>query len=166
MRFLRKDNFTVTGLAACILGLVICPFLYIAIGALFSFSPAFSLLMLPPLLVGSSFLLWRFLSGPTDQATSTMFIVTEGISWIAIVAFVILISRFKLLTAFERFGLFCTFFMLASICCLPLVLIRETALEQRLTQLPNGLSISALLIILMLSGFVIIIYFLSTPVFI
>lgn len=166
MRFLRKNNFPATALAACMLGLVVCPFLYIATGALFNFPPAFSLLMLPPLLVGSGFLLWRFLSKPTERAMSILLLVIEGFSWIAIVAFLILTSRFNLLTGFERFGLFCTFFLLASVCCLPLVLMRQTALEQRLTQLPNGVSISALLVILVLSGLAMIAYLLSTPVFI
>ena len=166
MRFLRKDNFPAAALAAFILGLVVCPFVYIAVGAPFTFKPAFSLLMLPPVLVGSGFLLWRFLSKPTEHARNIPFLIIEGISWIAIVTFIILTSRFNLLTGLERFGLFCTFFLLASVSCLPLVLMRNTALEQRLRQLPKGVSLSALLIILALSGLAMIGYLLSTPAFI
>jgi hypothetical protein len=164
--FFQNDKFPAAALAACILGLVICPFLYIAIGALFRFPPAFSLLILPPFLVGSGFLLWRFLSKPTDRAMNILFLLIEGISWIAITVFLILISRFNLQTGFERFGLFCTFFLLTSLCFLPLVLMRKTALEQRLTRLPKSVSISALLVLLALSGLVMIAYLLSTPAFI
>jgi hypothetical protein len=35
------------GLSACVLGLVLCPFAYIAIGALTGCAPAFSFLALP-----------------------------------------------------------------------------------------------------------------------
>lgn len=50
------------GLAACVLGLVLCPFAYIAIGALSGFAPAFALIALPPLL------LYRYLRAPTQRA--------------------------------------------------------------------------------------------------
>lgn len=166
MRFPRKDNFPATALAACVLGLVICPYLYIAIGALSNFKLAFSLLVLPLFLAGSGFLLWRFLSRPTDRAMNTLLLVIEGIGWIAVVAFLFLISGINLQIGFERFGASSTLFLLASVCCLPLVLMRKTALEQRLTQLPNGVTISALLVILASSGLTMIAYLLSTPTFI
>ncbi|MCP4119998.1 MAG: hypothetical protein GY737_32300 [Desulfobacteraceae bacterium] len=166
MIFPKKDNFSVPALAACMLGLVTSPFIYIAIGAPFHFPPAFSFLIIPPFLVGSGFLLWRFLSKPTDHAMKKIPMLLEGISWMAIAIFIILVSRFNLQTKFERLGLFCTFFLSASLCCLPLVLIRKTALEQRLARLPGRVAISALLIILGLSGLSMISYLLSSPAFI
>jgi hypothetical protein len=166
MRSLRKDNFAAATLAACVLGLVMCPFPYIGIGALFSFPPAFSFLALPPFLAGSAFLLWRFLSKPADRAMNMLLLILEGISWIAIGAFLIPISGFNLQTGFERFGLSSAFFLLATICCLPLALMRKTALEQRLARLPDWISITALLVILALSGLAVVVYLLKKPAFI
>jgi len=162
----KKRNFLVVGLSACIVGLAICPYLYVVAGALFSFSFLFSLLMLPPLLLSSGFLLWRFLSKPEDQPMRIKSRILEGVSWIMIAVFVVMISDFKLQTNFEKFGLFCTFFLLTSICCLPLVMMRETALKKRLTQISNGLSKNVFILIWILSVLMMIIYFLNAPDFI
>jgi hypothetical protein len=166
VRALRKDSLPSAALAACILGLVICPFWYIVIGAPFSFPPAFSFLMLPPQLIGSGYLLWRFLAKPPAHAMILTHVMLETVSWLAIIVFLIAISRFTLMTPFERLGLFCSFFLLAWFCCLPVTLLREIALEQRLRPLPFGVSVSVLIIVLMLSGIAMIAYLARPPAFI
>lgn len=90
----------------------------------------------------------------------------ELISWIVIITFFILISRFNLFTMFERAGLFCTFFLSASVLCFPLVSMRNAALKHRLEKLPRGLTIAALILVLVSSGLIAIIYQISSPRFI
>lgn len=140
------------GLAACVLGLVLCPFVYVAIGALAGFAPAFSWVSLPPLLVSSGYLLSRFLAKPKENASSHPQLMAEILSWSVIVAFVAVVSGFTLQTRFERIGLSLTFFLLASLLCLPGVLMRKTALQQRLGRLPNGVAKSVLLLVLSISA--------------
>jgi hypothetical protein len=160
-------RFPAAALAACVLGLVICPFLYIAVGALSGFSPAFSVVMLPPLLLGSGFLLWRFLSKPTDRATiSVPLLLMEGLSWVAIVAFLFLVSGFNLLRGLERFGVGSGFFLVGSVGGVLIVLLRRPALEQRLTRLPKGVAIAALVSLLALAGFAAIATLMTPPAFI
>lgn len=166
MKFLAKDNSHITLLAACISGLVICPYGYIAFGALSSFPPAFSFIFLPPLILGSGFLFWRFLSKPLEKPTSTLLLVLEAASWIAIGVFLFYVSNFRLLTVFERIGLSCLFFLLASLISLPVVVFRETSLERRLAKLPSSVSIAALVVVLALSGTAAIIYLVRAQAFI
>lgn len=166
MNMRPRDRLPAAMLAACMTGLAICPFLFIAIGALSNFSPSFSFFILPPFLLGSGFLLWRFFSKPADQAANFIFLAMEAISWIGIVASLFLISGFTLMTGFERLGLACTFFLLASAVCLPVIWVRRTTLEERLAHLSKGVAISILLLILMLSGLSTAAYILSKPAFI
>lgn len=162
----RNPEIPAVGLASCIVGLVVSPYLYIAIGALFQFPPAFSFVALPPLLFGSGFLLRRFLAKPTGRAMSLITLAIEVVSWTGIVIFLFLISRFNLFTLFERAGLFCTFFLLASVLCLPLISLRNTALKQRLKKLPRGIALSVLILVLASSGLLVIVYQFSSPQFI
>jgi hypothetical protein len=159
----RNLEIPAVGLAACIVGLIVSPYTYIAIGALFQFSLAFSLVTLPPLLFSSGFLLWRFLAKPKQGAMSIPMLGFELISWIVIITFLILISRFNLFTVFERAGLFCTFFLSASVLCFPLVSLRDAALNHRLIKLPRGITIAVLTIVLILSVLIAIIYQISSP---
>ena len=158
-------------LAAFILGLALCPVPYIAVGALVRFPPLFSLVMLPPWLLGSVFLLWRYLRKPTEPSaagTSRAVIIfgLEGASWIAIATFAYFISGFTLMTSAERVGAACTAFLLTSAGCLPLALARRTALERRLAALSGTAAAVVLLLILAASGAVAAAYLLTPPVFI
>ena len=54
------------------------------------------------------------------------------------------------------------FFLTASLCCLPLVWVRATALEERLARLPQVVIVSALGVVLLLSGMMLVAY-LTTP---
>jgi hypothetical protein len=161
----RKRALPALGLASCLAGLIASPYGYIAIGALGYFSPAFSLLTLPPLLLATGFLIWRILSKPLDTRTNGALTVIEGIGWMAIVAFLVLISGFSLFTTFERIGLFATIFLLASAISFPLLLLRETALEQRLTKVPRAVSIALLILIVASSGLAMSAFQLIDPAF-
>ncbi len=154
------------GLSACVLGLVLCPLAYIAMGALSGFAPAFSFLTLPPLLASTSYLLFRFLSKLGRGSSSKLLVTAEIVSWILTIAFLIVVSNFTLLSEFERIGLFCTLFLLSTLVSLPIALIRQTALEERLRQLPNTVAIFLLLVVLLLVAVVIAtVYLLRMPTF-
>lgn len=162
----RGVNLPAAGLAACVLGLALCPFIYIAIGALGGFAPAFSFVSLPPLLISCGYLLYRFLSKPGAPASSGVRLIAELASWMVIVAFVAIVSNFTLQTPFERLGLSLCFFLLASALCLPMVLMRRTALQQRLMQLPSAVATFVLLLVLLMSTTIVAIYLSRAPAFI
>jgi hypothetical protein len=158
-------NLPSTGLAACVLGLVLCPFAYIAIGALSGFAPAFSFLTLPPLLASAGYLLYRFLSRPAQGPSSALLLSAEVVSWLLIAAFLFAVSGFTLATRFERIGLSATLFVAAAVVSLPGVLIRRTALQQRLRRLPDGVAILLLLAVLAVATSTMVVYLLRAPAF-
>lgn len=137
------------GLAACILGLVLCPFAYIAMGALRGFAPAFSWLTLPPLLAGSGYLLYRFLSNRPRATTGKVPLLLELISALLIAAFLVIVSGFTLFSIVERVGLFCMLFLICTLLALPIVLLRKTALADRLARLQGKLSLGLMLLVLL-----------------
>ena len=92
--------------------------------------------------------------------------VLESISWIVIVLFLVIVSGFTLLTHSERVGLVSSFFLLASVCVLPVVFMRNTALKHRLTKLPKAASISFLVVVLLTTGICAIVYLLTPTKFI
>lgn len=153
------------GLSACVLGLVLCPLTYIAIGALTGFAPAFSFLTLPPLLASVGYLLYRLLSKPGRGSSRKLLVTAEIVSWVLIVAFLVVVSDFTLLTRFERIGLFCTLFLLTILVSLPIVLMCQIALEERLRQLPNIVSAPLLLIVLLVAVVTMAVYLLRAPAF-
>lgn len=161
----------IAALAACILGLALCPVPYVAVGALFRFPPLFSLVMVPPWLLGSGWLLWRYLRKPTASPAArtpraVLVFGLEGASWIAIATFAYFISGFTLMTSAERVGAACTAFLLTAAGCLPLALARRTALERRLAALSSTAAALLLLLILAASGAVAAAYLLTPPAFI
>lgn len=160
-----SPNLPSAGLAACILGLVLCPFAYIAIGALTGFAPAFSFLTLPPLLASAGYLLYRFLSRPVQGSSSNLLVSAEVVSWILIAAFLVVVSGFTLLTRFERIGLSSTLFLVATLVSLPSVLMRRTALQERLRRLPDVVTIVLLLAVLLVAVVTMAVYLLRAPAF-
>lgn len=160
------SNLPAAGLAACVLGLVLCPFGYVAIGALAGFAPAFAWVTLPPLLLSSGYLLFRFLSPPKENASSSLHRIAEVSSWIVIVAFIAIVSGFTLQTKFERVGFSLTIFLVTSLLCLPVVLMRKTALQQRLARLPNGVVKSVLIAVVLISAATATAHLLGAPAFI
>jgi hypothetical protein len=169
MRLRQRDaaglHLPSAGLAACVLGLVLCPFAYIAIGALRGFAPAFSYLTLPPLLAGAGYLLYRFLSRPAQAPSSTLLLSAEVVSWILIALFLVAVSNFTLFTRFERIGLSATLFLVATLVSLPVVILRRTALQGRLSRLPDAVAIVLLLAVLLVAGVTMTVYLLRPPAF-
>jgi hypothetical protein len=166
VRLLGKGDLAAAMLAACTLGLGISPLLYVAIGALSAFPAAFSLALLPPFVAGVAFLLWWYLRKPADRTGSVFQLVAEMASWLAVAVFLFFVSGVNLQTTAERVGLSCVFFLIASACCLPLTLTRETALEARIRRLPMAASVGVLLAVLVVAGVVTAKYLLTPPAFI
>ena len=144
-------------LAALVLGLVLCPYIYVAIGALGQFAPALSFVALPLLLISSGCLLFRFLGKPKERASSNAWLIAEILSWFVIAAFITVISNFTLFTTFERIATFFMFFLLASLLSLPVVLMRKTALQQRLMKLPNRVITPLLVLIVSVSAAIVVV---------
>lgn len=135
---LSNRSYVTVGLSACVLALPVVPYVYATVfGALLHFSSAFSFIMLPPFLSATGFLFWRFFSKPNRSARRAPVLFGEGISWLIVGTFLFLLTDFTLLTTLERFGLFSTVFSLTAVGCFPLVAMRGTTLELRLTQLPR-----------------------------
>lgn len=126
-------NIAAVGLSACVFGLVLCPYVYVAIGALAGFGLAFSFLTLPPLAASTGLLLYRFLSNPSGQRIRPWM---ELVCFSVVIAFLVLVSGFSLHTTLERIGLTSSVFLASSVLCLPVVLMRRTALQQRVESLP------------------------------
>lgn len=61
----------------------------------------------------------------------------EVISWIFVIAFLFIISGFRLLTVSERLGLSSSFFLLATLISFLVVFTRNTELQSRLEKLPK-----------------------------
>ena len=148
----RKLATPSTILASSVTGLILTPYIYIALGALHQFKPVFSFITLPPLLLASSFLLWRLLAKPKVAERGIIMLAIEFVSWLAIVTFIIFVSPFNLLTGIHRAGAFCTFFLIASVTCLPLMVILNTSLEQRIKRLPKGVVMIVLVLVVVSAG--------------
>jgi hypothetical protein len=154
-------------LTACVLGLLVCPLVYVATGALSRFSPAFSFVMLPPFLLGAAFILTRYLAGPAERSGRRVsLLVVEGAGWIAVAAFLFFVSGVNLMRGFERLGAACTMFLAAAVVWLPVVALRRTALERRLTKLPRAPAITVLLLVVGLASAAAIMYLATPPAFI
>jgi hypothetical protein len=154
-------------LAACSVGLLLCPLVFIAGGALSGFSTAFSLVLLPPFLVSCGFLLRRYLAKPgAAVARQALLWSLEAISWLVVVTFLYLLSGVHLSRGGERFGVMCTSFLAASAAALPFLLLRPTRLETRVARLPRALSVVALVLILAVSTTAMIVYLTAAPAFV
>ncbi len=161
-----RSSLPSAGLAACVLGLLLCPFAYIAIGALRGFGIAFTLITAPPLLASSGYLLYRFLSRPVqDGASRPLFVWAEAVSWVIIAAFLVLVSGFTLMTGLERIGLTSALFLATTVISFPVVLIRRMALQERLMRLPSTAATLLLATVLVLAATAAAVYALRAPAF-
>jgi drug/metabolite transporter (DMT)-like permease len=139
-------------LTACVLGLAVCPVVYIAIGALSRFPPRFSLVMLPPYVLGGGYLLWRYLSRPSEPRRQLPLALVEAVSWLPVGVLLYFISGFALMTSIERIGAASAAFLVSSGACLPIVLARPASLERRLARLPRPVLVAVTFLVLMASG--------------
>ena len=152
MREPRKDV-AVTALAACIVGLIVCPVAYIALGIRAEFSRQFYFTALPPFALACGFLLWRYLGKPGERTAPRLpVLLAEGVSWIVIARFLFLMSGIHLLRGAERMGVASKWFLVATAISLPVVLMRQTALQRRLAALPKAVVTAMLLLILGLAA--------------
>lgn len=132
-----KDKIPAVILSSFIMGLLLTPLGYIAIGALGGFSPAFSVLSLPLVLGSTLFLLFRFLPRiPASEVTRRWLMAIEFASWLLVGLFLIIVSGFTLLTTWERIGLFCVLLSAASVLVTPFMFLRPSALATRVAQWP------------------------------
>ncbi|XVJ69342.1 MAG: hypothetical protein HEQ39_06585 [Rhizobacter sp.] len=158
-----KAKFPVIVLTSFIMGLLLTPLVYVAIGALGGFSMAFSILSLPLLLVSTLFLMRRFLlriSAPGKAGLG--FMVVELVCWLLVGVFLFIVSGFTLLTAEERMGQFCVLLLIATVLATPLVLLRPSALARRVAQWPAQLVLACSLMAAVASIMFAVIH-LSTP---
>jgi hypothetical protein len=163
MKWPARKNLAATALTACILGLVTCPLPFIAAGALSHLTRDFYFVELPPFLVGSGFLLRRYLARPPRAAGDIPLLVAEILSWDAIAVVLFIVSAIGLQDTAERIGSSSMSFLLTSLLCLPLVIWRETALEAWIGRLPRAMSVGALVIVLAAAAIAIAADFLIPP---
>jgi len=161
----NRSRLPAKGLAACILGLVLSSFMWLALVIYFALyntarfpketfeRPEFWLLILLQTICGS-YLLYRFLWKPGEQPSSLVLLVCDLFSMLAVTVFIRMASQWLSISFIKTFWeVFFPLwlFLLAILISLPVVLIRETALQRRLMmRLPNG--ILMLLVALVLSS--------------
>jgi hypothetical protein len=86
----------------------------------------------------------------------------ELASWATVTSLLLFISQMHLMRGIERWGAVSLVFLSASALCFPLVWLRHTAVEQRLTRLPRAVVVLAVCAVLALSGIVLFVY-VTTP---
>ena len=95
----------VTALAACVLGIVVCPVPYVVLAARAELSPTALATAALPFMLGATILLKRFLTKPTTGLTRGLAMrLIELASWIAVVSFLLFISQIHLLRGLQRWG--------------------------------------------------------------
>ena len=140
-------------LSACLLGLASSPAYYIL---LFGYQDLEALLVpglapaFLPGVAGSVLLLVRFLSVPQDQEDRRLrWRFWEAIGWLGVVVtlwpFVLGMPLFG--DAWHQAGAVSLFVLLAAAVYLPVVLLRNTALERRLRRLPRVVILSCLVVL-------------------
>ena len=136
-------NWAATGLAACVLGLVVSPLAYV--GVLGGFAPAFAFITMPPLFLSVGYLVWKYVARPGSKGPN---VFLEALSWLVIAAFLFMVLGVNLLTRVEGAGLQSCVLLVASAVCLPVILLRETALRARMQGIPAGTAMVLLLSLL------------------
>jgi hypothetical protein len=136
-------NWASAGLAACVLGLAVSPLAYV--GVLGGFSPMFAIFTMPPVLLSIGYLVWKYLSKPGAGRPNALL---EGLSWLIIAAFLVMVLGVNLMTRVEGSGLQSCVLLGASAVWLPVVLLRETALRARMDGIPELLAMALLLVLL------------------
>lgn len=108
--------------SACIVGAILSPLGYIAIGALAAFAPLFSVVMLPPLAIATGWLLYRNLFGKLPHCQlGRWHHAANCLAWGMTALFLSFISGFSLFKPLERFGILGTIYLAAVTAALPLV---------------------------------------------
>jgi hypothetical protein len=156
---MNTSRLPAVALAACVLGVTTCPFLYFVSGAPFDIiDVAERTAIIGSAFIAVGFLLWRFLAKPSERHAAPWLKLVEAGCWAALLNFVIVVSDMRLMSDRERIGSTCLFFFGMSVLWLPLTVLRKTALEQRLDALPRSVSVGVLFLVLAASG--VMVYFL------
>lgn len=138
------------GLAAWLIGLLLCPAGYVALGALARFAPALALVIGPPVLLSTAYLLVRCLSGPAAAPAAAWHGVAEAMSWLCVLGFLVVVSGFGLHTRYERMTLTVTLHLGCWLLALPVVVLRgRTRLLDRMARLPQAVALAALAALVM-----------------
>lgn len=157
------SRISAAALASCVLGFVLSPAPFIVLAARAELPLMASSIVASAFALSAGFLFTRLLSRPTSEPTGgTAIRLIELGSWATVTSVLVFISNMNLLRGIERFGAASVFFLSASTVCFPLVWVRRTAIEQRITRLPRALVVSALCTALGLSGGMALVY-MTTP---
>lgn len=135
------------GLAAGFLGLVVSPAFYVAIGVLLQVPVALGITSLVAVVAASGYLLRRWLSKPERLATSRLS-APEVLAVLTVLGFSVLAPQGVFVASSRRVAFAFTVFAAAWLVCLPVPLLRRTALEIRLSKLPVWLTTGVLLALL------------------
>jgi len=153
-----------TLLAACVLGLATAPLPLLLLGGRSEWgSGPFGIAASALVLLATGALVFRYVIRRANAAgTGAGGRVVEVASWVVVIAFLIVGSGINLLVGIERAGVVADSFLLLSLLGLPVVILRRTAVEGRLTRLPRaGVRIGAVAV-LVVAGLVALID-LATP---
>lgn len=138
-----RSRMPAIAMTACVLGLATCPLLYIPLGAPAELEAESRTVTVTIAILSSAFLLWRFLSKPSDRPSARWPWTVEALCWVALTYFAVVVSQFRLLSEIQRICGTSLLFLAAAVLWAPVVALRRTALEQRISRLPSGVSLSA-----------------------
>ena len=152
-----------TALAACMLGYVASPIPFLALAARAELPPLTAAILATTFALSAGLLLMRLLAKPPADRTSGVTVrMIELASWATVTSILLFISGMHLMRGIERWGSVSLVFLSASALCFPIVWVRHTALEQRLTRLPPAVIVAALCTLLLVTGATLCAY-LTTP---
>lgn len=172
----RREDLPATALAALVLGWVLCALFLLAFEwNRFTHSFVFVFIVPPHLLISGVYLIFRCLRRPKKPISSggrlravirVIAAIAELLSWFVIAAYLAFLSYYPRLGDFQTLGqsiyLLLVFYSFASLFSLPIMLVRKTALQQRVMKLPNY--VAKPLVILLVSILVtLVVLFLASP---
>lgn len=148
----QASRLTAAGLAACMLGFVLCPFPFLVIALRGDLQYGVrAALVVSSFVLGAAVLLIRFLRRPPQGARDQRAWLIELPCWAAVTYSLLVLSAVNLARGLERWGSASLFFLCLSSVFLPIVLLRSTEIEHRLTRWPHKLRLGALLTVLSLT---------------
>jgi len=152
-----------TLLAACVLAFATAPVPLLLLGGRSEWGGTFGIVASAVALLASGALVYRYAIRPArSDGTGAGGRAVEVASWLAVVAFLVLASGINLLVGVARAGVVADSFLLLTLLALPVVILRRTPVEARLTRLPRSRVTIAVTVILVLASLVALID-LATP---
>jgi hypothetical protein len=128
-----------TLLAACVLGFATAPLPLLLLAGRSEWGGAFGIVASTVVLLASGALVYRYVIRRAEAArTGAAGCVVEAVSWVVVIAFLIVGSGIKLLVGVARAGVVADSFLLLTLLELPVVILRRTAVERRLARLPRA----------------------------